>query len=640
MSREKEESPIIIPRNDYNPELEIEVALHVSRINAMNPFRVDKKYSRIVIPEFKKNEWREQLDWELEEIRRCREGYDGMPGRYYYFFNHASIKHKKKGKMRPDFRATQMFWAKTKERVRKTVGRGIVMIKRRQVGMSWDMAVDNVYDCQFNHEFEIGMNSKTERDSQAFFSKHKYVHRNQSPFLRSFIHIDKRDAMVFGRWMAKEKKFKGTMSSIVSVAPTATGHAGNQYIKLVIDEAGEHDVIALWANAEDCISQDEVRVGTPYIFGTVGDSATVGQGLMEFWKNHKTYDLEQFAFWGYNCLLVDELGNDDIENSVRWIIYRRKQKEAGSSLLLKKYIQKYPLTEVDAFLDASGSGVGDPLLLGKQRLYLHDNPPLQMVGFMRPKLGSITTADFVPDPVKGKMIIYEQPDPNRRNGYVGVLDPAEDDDVEKTRDTSELSIGILAKPFGLEAPRLVAEYCDRPKKLHEYYHQLALLLMWYNNMRFHIELNKGGWRALDWFEQNYPHLLGFTPASPTSVKGGMKLSRGVKMTPERKIQLKGLGDAYVENHYNIIPSIKLIDQFGVVGAKGKDDDLAISVLWGLAVLQGEKIPASTGPENSVKVPTVEYVNKGGRIQLVGPSGAPVSSGPQPIIKPKSAIFKL
>ena len=383
MAKEKEESAAIVSKNEYQEDLEAAVAFEVSRIMKEEPFRVNKKYTHITIPEFRPNEWKDRLDWELEEIRRCKDGYDGMPGRYYFQFHHTSIKHKTRGKIRPDFRATQMGWANFKDKVINTPGKGVVQVKRRQVGMSWDMATDNIYDCQFHNEFDIGMNSKSEKDSQNLFLKHKYIHRNQTPFLRAFVHIDKRDAMTFGRWLEKEKKWIGTQSSIISVAPTPTGHAGNQYRKLVCDEVGETEIIPLWSNAEDTIMQDGIRVGTPFLFGTMGDTATVGKGLMEFWKNHKAYDLEQFAFWGYNCLILDELGNDNIEESVRWIIYQRKKREEGSSFALKKFMQKYPLNEADAFLDASGSGVGDPIILGRQRLALFDNPPKKQTGFMR-----------------------------------------------------------------------------------------------------------------------------------------------------------------------------------------------------------------------------------------------------------------
>lgn len=401
MADEREDNIRIIPRAEYRDELENEVALHVARINASSDpqavtrYKINKKYERIVIPDFKPHEKRERLDFEAEEYRRCVFGHDGMPGRYYYFFNHVKIKEKKKGIIRPDFRTTQLMWAKTKERITNTEGKGIVMIKRRQVGMSWDMAADNIYDAQFNEAWDIGMNSKTDADSKKLFIKHKFIHRNQSRFLRAFVHTDRRDAMVFGRWSEKEKKHIGTMSTIVSVAPTPTAHAGNQYRKLVSDESGEFDVIAMWSNAEDTLMADGVLVCTPYIFGTMGDTDTVGQGLMEFWINHKSYGLERFAFWGYNCLILDPLGNDDIESSVRWIVYERKRRESQATKMYKKFLQKYPLTEEDAFLSIGGAGVGDPLLLQRQKLALMDNPPVRYVGYMRPKLGQSLTPEII-----------------------------------------------------------------------------------------------------------------------------------------------------------------------------------------------------------------------------------------------------
>lgn len=378
----------IIPRNEYKDELETEVTIHLARINLTKLFKVNKKYTHITIPTFRPTEIKERTEWELEEVRRCIEGYDGLPGRFYYFLNHTRIKHKKRGIIRPDFMASQLNFSKKIDEIINTEGKGMVMIKRRQTGASTMMAADNIYDAQFHHDWDIGMNSKSENDSKSFFLTHKAIHRNQSPFLRGMVHSDRRDAMVFGKWIEKEKRWKGTRSTITSVAPTPVAHAGKTYRKLVCDESGEVDIVSIWANAEDTLLDNGRLVCTPFIFGTVGDADGVGQGLMEFWKNHKTYHLEQFALWGYNCLLVDELGNDDLENSVRWIIYERKRRENAAPKIYKKFFQKYPLTEEDAFLSINKVGVGNPILLGKQRLYLMDNPPQKWVGYMRGKMGA------------------------------------------------------------------------------------------------------------------------------------------------------------------------------------------------------------------------------------------------------------
>lgn len=255
------------------------------------------------------------------------------------------------------------------------------------------------------------------------------------------------------------------------------------------------------------------------------------------------------------------------------------------------------------------------------------------------------TADFVPDELNGKIIAYELPDPNRVNGYIVTCDPAEDDDVEKTRDTSNLSTAIIAKPYGTEPAKLVLEYCDRPKKLVEYYQQVAYILQWWRTP-IHIELNKGGWRMLQWFQENYPELLALLPASYNSVKGGPSLKHGYRITPDRKIQMKGLGDAYVENYWQYIPSIRLIEELKVVGAAGKDDDLAMAFLAGLMILQGDKVPAQNATQSIVATPSVTHVKKNGKIYLVAPGLS--SSTPNPLIpetprlpqRRKSALFKI
>lgn len=250
-------------------------------------------------------------------------------------------------------------------------------------------------------------------------------------------------------------------------------------------------------------------------------------------------------------------------------------------------------------------------------------------------------ADFVPDELNGKVIVYEYPDPNLVNGYIFTCDPAEDDDVEKTRDTSNLSLCGLAKPYGHLPARLVLEFCDRPKKLVEYYQQVAYILIWYRS-KVHIELNKGGWRMLQWFQENYPELLALLPASYNSAKGGVKLAHGYRMTPDRKVQIKGLGDAYVENYYHLIPSVRLLDELKVVGAAGKDDDLAMAFLGGLMILQGDKQPAQTQTQSTVSTPSVHHEKKNGKITLVTPGvgsfGPQQTQTPLPPSRPHSALF--
>lgn len=615
MSKDTEEVIIKIRPSEYIPELEQKVMLEVARINALGP-RENRtsKYKYSVTPNFGADK-KAKLDWELEEIRRCQFGHEGIPGRYYYYLNHCYIKHKKRGKIRPDFRTRDLEWFKFLDEIEATRPvKGIVCIKRRQCGMSWKAAVDMIWSATFNREYDIGMNSKTETDSRNLFSKVQYIYRHQSDFLRAVTSIDRRDAMLFVQYGKDQFGNKivtgGTESSIISVAPVPTSHAGNQYRKLILDEAGETEELeGIWSNAEDCIVQDGERTGNVIFFGTMGETTKAGRGLMEFWKNAEMYDLERFPFYGYHELIMDEFGNDDIVESVRFILYKRKKLEGGSSKVYNKYIQKFPLHEQDAFLTISGGGVGNPVTIAQQELNLYGSEYVSREGRMK-QVGD--QPQFEPN-VGGHVIIYELPTPGLVNAYRAVLDPAEDDNVKKSKDTSDLGFTIAAKPFGLLPLRLAVEYCHRPMKLEEAYQQFALLCIMYR-CKITIEMNKGGWRAFKWFEQYYPELLEYAPKSATSARNGIEMKYGVKMTPDRKNQMEGLLNQYIDDHclpdpvtgYKGIPSKKLLKQFKVHGSEHEDDDLSVSVGWQLILDQADKRAVKTEAEIAANIPKFHY----------------------------------
>ncbi len=635
MAKEEEDIIARIRPGEYVEELEQKVKIVMEEIMSKPlPPKVTKKYGPSEIPEFG-TDIRTRREWEQREIYKCMNGDGDIPGTYYFYLNHTKIKNKERGKIRPDFRQMDLEWFKFFESVEKTPGKGIVCIKRRQIGMSWKASVIGLHHAQFKRDFDIGMSSKGIKDSQDLLEKIKYLYRNQSNHLRVATSTDRRDKMLFATYDKDEygnrgKLISGTESSIIVVAPTVNGHAGSQYKLLVLDEAGETENIeGIWANAEDCLMQETMRYGCPVIFGTTGNSETTGGGLHEFWKNHKTYDLEQFPFWGYNSLLMDEYGNDDIEDSVRWIIYKRRKKEAGSATVYNKFIQKYPLNEDDAFLSSATYGVGNPITINKQINNLLADPQEARKGLMK-LVGEDPV--FEPNP-NGHAVMYELPRTDVKDFATACLDPAEDDNVKKTKDSSDLGFSIVGRPFGLLPQRLLYEYCHRPQKLEEAYIQIALACKIYN-VKLHIEMNKGGWRAYDWFVANYPELLALPPVAANSIKNGVESKYGLRMTVTSKMQMEGLLNQHLDNTclpdesigWKGIKSKRFLEQCKVFGGKGKDDDLAVSVGWNLIVQQGDNKVAKTlsaqeeihtRPHFSVKNGILIRVNqKNERIQQV------------------------
>lgn len=636
MAKVKETQPGIIPANEYKEDLEQLVRFYTAKALSEPHLVFKKKYTPNKYPT-KFSDPREEKEYQLNEIKRLVEGHDGLSGRGYGWLNYAKIRDPEKGKISPEFRAKQeQFFQKIDEK-KKQKNTGLVGFKRRRFGFTSQIAWNVEYNSMTIPYHQTGMVSKSENDSRLLFKHVKFIHQNLPDWLRPTATVsDRRDYMEYAYWVKDpngNKLKKGLQSWVTSFAPTLTSLEGNAFSELLVDEGGKIDILLdIWATGEDCLRLNTDRVGLPIIMGTVGDIDKDGKGLMELYKNAEAYNLERFPVYGYNGLIVDEFGNDCFSDACRWIIYEREKLKSASQKMRQAFIQKYPLEEKDAFNQVSGGGVGDIQMINDQIVHLMGNPSFKTKGSMlRRGDGKI---DFVPDENHGKIIIYERPKP-RENGYVATCDPVDNDDVKKTRDASEIAITICAKPFGTEPLKLVAEFAYRPLKLDEYYEQAGMLLTWYNNTKVVLEMNQGGWRARKYLEDHYPKLLALSPVSATSAKGGVEWKIGVKMTAERKEQMRGLIEDYVDNHVKWIPSIKLLEQFKVFGDDHQDDDVGISFGWALIMAQSDKTVVRSKEELSKNIPNLSYQKNGKGFQLMS-NGSPVKSSSS---RGRSALFK-
>lgn len=635
MSKQKEEQVGIIPSNEFKPELEKDVKFYTAKALSEPYLTFKKRYTPNKYPtNFKSKQ--EELEYQIEEIRRLTEGYDGLCGKGYGWLNYAKILDPEKGKISPQFRAKQEQYFRKITDLQNNPGKGLVGYKRRRFGFSSILSWDSLHDCMTIPFCNIGMNSKTENDSRLLFRHVKFIHQNLPEWLKPKATASNRRDFMFFAWYEKDaagnRVARGLQSKINVVAPVPTSHEGQAYRKLYIDESGKIEcLLELYTLSKECLVLNTRKIGPEILMGTVGDIGKEGKGLMELYKNAEAYDLDRFPIMGYHGLIMDEFGNDMFEEAVRWIVYERDRIKQTSLKNRMSFYQKYPLEDKDAFNQVSGGGVGDIQLINDQIIHLMSEPPMKTVGWMRRKPDG--GVDFVPDDLNGKVIIYNRPDA-RVNGYRAVSDPVEDDDVKKSRDNSEIATVVGAKAFGTDPPKLVAEFAYRPLKLDEYYEQVAMLLQWYNNTNLTIELNKGGWRMKKWFEEHYPKLLALAPVAATSAKGGVEMKIGVKMTTDRKEQMKGLMEDYIDNYAKFIPSIKLLEQHKVFGDPHADDDVAVAWGWFLILAQSDKSVAKAQHELSQKNPTIKYQKQDGKF-LVTLDGKPIGR-PN---RPRSAIFK-
>jgi hypothetical protein len=599
-----------VPKDQYEPELEAEVEkfLRISPVLPQNKVL----HKRVAIPTFKSPT--AKAAWEREEIDRCKYGHNGMTGKMYFFFNYGFIQNLSGGKIAPDFRVADDEWFKLVQECQDSREWGIVCVKRRRVGMSWKESADVLHDTLFTPFYQVGMNSKSEKDSYLLFLKVKFMYDNLPPFLRIKASSKTKSTLDFSFFVKDElgnKIKKGTQSKITVVAPTDSAFEGWMLGKWVCDEAGKIvNLPQMWSYTEDCLMEETIRVGFPILFGTSGDIGKDGKGLKKMWDNAEIHKLKRFFFAGWMGLGADKYGNDNREELIRWIVYQRHLRKGLSSKMYADFLQRYPLTIKEAFAQASTGGVGDLVKIHNQVDSLKENPVRAVQG--RFALNAAGDVVYKPDD-KSPGRLYEYAKTGIDRLYVAGSDPADHDDADET--ASDLSTYIMRKEYGMDVPRIVFEYTDRPKYLDDYYDQTILALMYYNNCKILIERNR--YRMIQYFEAaGQKQLLRSAPQGIMRLTRGRSDVIGVNMTAALKEYGEALIEEYIRDYSEHIPSVKLLEEFPKYGADNTDRVMAFMIT--LLQLKEDRMNARKGVKDGKNplLPRFKYVNRNGVITRV------------------------
>ncbi len=107
------------------------------------------------------------------------------------------------------------------------------------------------------------------------------------------------------------------------------------------------------------------------------------------------------------------------------------------------------------------------------------------------------------------------------------------------------------------------------------------------------------------------------------------------MTADRKQQMIGLIEDYIDNYYDKIQSQKFLEQCKVFGDDHADDDLAVAIGWCLIVMQADKRVVKRIDEDQKKLSKTQYKMVNGVVTMVR-QGTPVSQRPR--YASKSRLF--
>lgn len=612
MRKYQDDIPGIIPQNEYTDVEEAKVKHFLAQ--AAKPSKVSNIiHSHITLENFKNST--DQMMWEVEEVRRCREGHGGMCAKMYFYYHYGHQINIEEGKIRPDYRVAQDEWFEFIEDAQASKEYGIICVKRRRVGASWFESSDVLHDVLFTPFFRIGMNSKSEIDSIELFKKVKFIYDNLPPFLRvrstagnSKMHMD------FSYYTKDEhgnRIRRGNQSEIIVKSPTPTAFEGQMFGKWICDEAGKiNDLPQMWSYTEDCLKQETTRPGVPILFGTSGDIGKEGIGLRNMWKNASTHKLRKFFLAGWAGLIVDKYGNDMIEDSIRWIVYERKNMESLGPKLYNDFLQKYPLTIKEAFSIADTGGVGNIIKINSQIQKLMEDPAVEMKGMF--KMDAEGEVMFEQDPINGKVIMYENRIKGLKNGYNAGCDPADHDDV--TKEASDLSLLIRRKQHGTKPPQVVLDYTDRPQKINDYFIQALLALQYYNNTKVLIERNRFGMIAY-FQDRGFKHLLSTSPRGiMTLINGRPANTIGVNTNEAVKMYIEAVISEEIEEYWEYVPSMELLEECIRWGAENTDRVMA----WGMCLMQAKEDLQKTTANNSLtnQLRMTRYVRENGVIHRV------------------------
>jgi hypothetical protein len=607
MSKEQKDNVRVIEFDQRLPELE-ELVKYYTQNTPDLPWN-EILHKRVVIQDFE--DLNQKRAFEIEEVKRCKYGHEGMCGKMYFYFNYIYIQNLKGGKIFPEYRQADNEWFARIEDAQKSEEYGFICVKRRRAGASWKEAADVIHDVIFNRFFHIGLNSKSDRDSEILFKKIMFVYENLPAFLKAKIGSKAGMKVEFFRLIKDEldqKKKAGNQSSLIVVPPTDSAYEGMMLNKWVCDEAGKiKNLPQIWSFTEDCLMQETVRVGCPVIFGTSGEVGKDGAGLMTLWNNAEAYKLKRFFFAGWMGLITDQYGNDMKEDSIRYIIYERARRSSLDAKTYNDFIQKYPLTVEEAFSQSAGNGIGDMKLINRQLHSLRENPPVLSRGIFH--FDEDWNVTFIPKG-DGPVIIYEHPIKGLKDAYIGGSDPADHDDVGTQ--ASDLSMHIIKKATDGAPPITVLEYVDRPAKVQQYYNQSIAALIYFNNAKILIERNR--YRMISYYDDmSFKHLLATTPQGITRLLGGRTVTIGVHMNETIKEYLAGLIESYIDENVEYMWSKELLQECVDYGTR--NTDRIISFGLALMLLKDSKGKVKTN-QVSMRIPTFSYKKINGKIVRV------------------------
>ena len=595
---------------------------------AARTYREYGRYTQLVPGTFSHRQY-----WQ-EEFRRCREGYTvgkyTLTGENYFWLNYyrlPSVLDKSGAELQeenfPSFLAKQYEYFHYLALCRK-LGMDGVAFKARGVGAS-QIAASNLSNAYTFH-------ANTRNIVAAFADR--YVDDTLDKTWNEFNFLNTQTEGGFRRVRMKTDTARVKVASKVDQDRNETGWKsrvegvtideprklrGGRTYSLYFEEAGSNPkIIASYIQSRALVEINGFRVGSRFVFGTAGDTGPNLAGLKDMFYNPEEFFMlpykhnytrsGEFVFTGYfipsytmwfgspNNPGFDSRGVVDEERAKAYYEATWAKIKDPKKLLQDK--AEYCFTPEDAFiLEGQNNFDQEKLVDQKAAIEIHKTVPLPQ----RMKLHWQLT-DGVPDINKtptvevgsGNIQFTELPmlDENGipfKNLYVIGLDGIDSDQSTSTgqTDLSKFCIVVFRRQVGLQPPKPVAIYKERPKSIKDAW-ETSLKLAEFYNAKVLVEATRTS--VIQYFiQKKKENYLMHRPQATANSSGRTNFKQYGVPAPEHVIlHYLDLIENYISDYCEQIQFLDMLDEFISYSYENKRK-FDIVAAYGMALLADEEL---------------------------------------------------
>ena len=282
---------------------------------------------------------------------------------------------------------------------------------------------------------------------------------------------------------------------------------GDRCDRLIFEEAGSNPtMLTSWTQGTALVEIGGVRRGIKLMWGTGGDHGPALDGLSKIfndprafgvlpYKNNYTqdgkYQLTGFFIPAYSFMLGEGFTDHrGVTNRTKAKEYYEKQRALKSGQALLEYCSEFCFTPDEALL-RQGDNIFDSVAIADRltqlRIHKMGKKP-RRVALLWDRVEGETDLNQVKvfDKADSNILIYEEPqldgkDPFKNLYVAGIdsIDQGTEDSATQT-DVSDFCIVIKKRAYGLQEPKYVAIYKERPRDIRTAYDTAMKLLVWYN----------------------------------------------------------------------------------------------------------------------------------------------------------------